>query len=176
MTYTRIIPSPVGELLVAADDQGVRGLWNKGQKYYAATLDKDAKPGHLPVFDQVKAWLDGYFAGENPDFMPPLAPVGSPFRHKVWDILLSIPYGQVLTYGQIAEMLAARDGKKASAQAVGGAVGHNPISILIPCHRVVGAKGSLVGYACGMKVKTALLTLEGAPMEDFFVPTKGTAL
>ena len=115
-----------------------------------------------PVFEQTLDWLQIYFAGHNPAFLPPLSPGGTPFRKEVWDVLLTIPYGQTRTYGEIASVIAARRGlPHMSAQAVGGAVGHNPISLLIPCHRVVGADGSLTGYAGGVDKKAQLLKLEG---------------
>ncbi|MBO5523904.1 MAG: methylated-DNA--[protein]-cysteine S-methyltransferase [Roseburia sp.] len=131
---------------------------------------KMTSPARLPVFLQTTQWLDCYFRGENPRMDIPLAPSGSPFQHLVWDILLTIPYGETTTYGAIARQLEAATGKRAAAQAVGGAVGHNPIDILIPCHRVVGKSGSLTGYAGGLEVKTALLTLEGVDMTGFFLP------
>jgi len=130
----------------------------------------------LPVFESVREWLTCYFRGEEPSFTPPLAPKGSPFRRNVWKILRTIPFGQVLTYGEIARRLEQQTGKRQSAQAVGGAVGHNPISLIIPCHRVVGANGSLTGYAGGIQTKLRLLRLEGASVEKFTVPAKGTAL
>lgn len=131
---------------------------------------KMTSPARLPVFLQATQWLDRYFRGENPKMDLPLSPSGSPFRHLVWDILLTIPYGETTTYGAIARQLEAATGKRAAAQAVGGAVEHNPIGILIPCHRVVGKSGSLTGYAGGLEVKTALLTLEGVDMTKFFLP------
>ena len=125
-----------------------------------------------------RGWLDRYFAGGRPSLCElPLAPAGSEFRQGVWSILCEIPYGEVTTYGDIAKKVAARMGNKSmSAQAVGGAVGHNPISIIIPCHRVVGSNGSLTGYAGGIKTKIKLLELEGADMTPLFTPKKGTAL
>ena len=126
---------------------------------------------------EAKKWLDLYFSGEKPDFTPPLHPAGSPFRQAVWKILLEIPYGQTTTYGEIAKQLAAmQNSSSMSAQAVGGAVGHNEVSIIIPCHRVVGTNGSLTGYAGGMDKKIALLELEHTNKKGFFVPKKGTAL
>lgn len=126
---------------------------------------------------EAKRWLDIYFTGREPDFMPPLHPIGSAFRQSVWEILLQIPYGQTVTYGEIARQLADKQGiAKMSAQAVGGAVGHNEISVIIPCHRVVGTSGSLTGYAGGVDKKAALLKLERADMSNFFIPKKGTAL
>lgn len=130
-----------------------------------------------PILAETKRWLDIYFTGREPDFMPPLAPVGSEFRRAVWDILLQIPYGRTTTYGEISRQLAEKRGiARMSAQAVGGAVGHNEISIIIPCHRVVGTNGSLTGYAGGVDKKLRLLELEGTDTGLFFVPKKGTAL
>ena len=129
------------------------------------------------VLAEAKRWLDIYFTGKEPDFTPPLHPIGSAFRRSVWEILLQIPYGQTTTYGEIARQLAKKQGlDRMSAQAVGGAVGHNEISIIIPCHRVVGADGSLTGYAGGIGKKETLLELERADMSRFFLPKKGTAL
>ncbi len=178
MSYTCRVDSPVGPLTLASDGDALTGLWMEGQKYYAATLDTDAGARDLPVFDTARAWLTRYFAGEGADVsaLPPLAPRGSAFRQAVWAILLRIPYGSVTTYGDIAKELRAQTGNPASAQAVGGAVGHNPISIIIPCHRVVGAGGSLTGYAGGVDKKLRLLGLEGAPVDTLFTPKKGTAL
>lgn len=131
-----------------------------------------------PVLNAAKKWLDRYFKGEKPDISElPLAPAGGEFRQMVWGILCGIPYGEVVAYGEIAKKMAAKMGRKSmSSQAVGGAVGHNPISIIIPCHRVVGSNGSLTGYAGGIDTKVKLLELEGADMSSLFVPTKGTAL
>lgn len=167
MHYICKLSSPVGMLTAASDGQSVTGLWLEGQKYYAFTLDGAAEEREVPVFGEVKRWLDLYFAGKRPDFCPPLAPKGSEFRQRVWKLLLSIPYGQVTTYGEIARRLESdRGGKKTSARAVGNAVGHNPISILIPCHRVVGADGSLTGYAGGVDKKIQLLKLEGVSLDE----------
>ena len=132
---------------------------------------------NLAVFDQTRRWLDLYFSGREPGFTPALNPLGSAFRRAVWEILLKIPYGKTTTYGQIAcEIAAARGLAKMSAQAVGGAVGHNEISIIIPCHRVIGAHGNLTGYAGGIDRKIKLLQLERVDMQGLFTPTKGTAL
>ena len=131
----------------------------------------------LPVFSSARLWLDRYFAGEMP--LPselPLRPNGGDFRHAVWKILCGIPYGEVTTYGAIAKKIAAKSGRPRSAQGVGGAVAHNPISIIIPCHRVVGANGSLTGYAGGIEAKIRLLEHEGVDVSRFFTPKKGTAL
>lgn len=156
--------SPVGLLTLAAADDGLKGLWIEGQKYFAGTLDAPMKEGSNPHLEAACAWLDSYFAGESPSLDSlTLAPIGSEFRQVVWQLLLSIPYGEVRTYGQLAQEAARRLGReRMSAQATGGAVGHNPISIIIPCHRVVGADGSLTGYAGGLDKKRALLEHEGA--------------
>ncbi len=175
--YTMEYASPVGQLTVASDGESIIGLWVKGQKYYAAALDGKTCCEPLPVFDRAAEWLGSYFRGENPEMTLPLNPRGSGFRRGVWDILRAIPYGGLTTYGEIAKEMASKAGAASmSAQAVGGAVGHNPISIIIPCHRVVGSNGSLTGYAGGIDVKIKLLELEGAPMDKLFVPRKGTAL
>ena len=153
------------------------GLWFDGQKYFADTLENEYEDKRLPVFDQTLAWLDLYFAGKNPDFTPPLRMKTTEFRKSVWEILLTIPYGETMTYGEIGKQLAEKRGiPHMSAQAVGGAVGHNSISLIIPCHRVVGSSGSLTGYAGGIEKKIHLLTLEGADTSRFFIPKKGTAL
>ena len=173
MIYTCKYISPLGEILLAADEIGLTGLWFEGQKYYARGLDPESREMPLPVFDQTKSWLDLYFSGKEPDFMPPLHPIGSDFRQEVWALLLQIPYGQTTTYGALAARLAAKHGTaRLSAQAVGGAVGHNPISLIIPCHRVVGASGSLIGYAGGVERKIQLLKLEGTDCIKLFVPKK----
>lgn len=169
--------SPVGLLTITSDGQNITGIWLEGQKYFAATMDSEAIEKEVPVFDSARRWLDLYFAGKEPDFALPLAPKGSEFRQAVWEILCRIPFGSVITYGDIAKQLVKKsDGKKVSAQAVGGAVGHNPISIVIPCHRVVGSNGSLTGYAGGIDKKVFLLELEKVAMDNLFVPKKGTAL
>ena len=154
MTYTKRYMSPVGVILLAADDAGLTGLWFEGSKYFAAELPKAHIEQDAPVLLETIQWLDVYFAGKEPDFTPPLHLIGSDFRRRVWKRLLEIPYGQTTTYGALL-------GGGMSAQAVGGAVGHNPISIIVPCHRVIGANGSLTGYAGGIDKKIGLLTLEG---------------
>ena len=177
MTYTQHYDSPLGGILLAADDVGLTGLWFDGQKYFARGLSNERIAQETPILTEAKRWLDIYFTGKEPDFTPPLHPIGSAFRRSVWEILLQIPYGQTATYGEIARQLAKKQGlDRMSAQAVGGAVGHNEISIIIPCHRVVGADGSLTGYAGGIGKKEKLLELERADMSRFFVPKKGTAL
>ena len=161
MQYTSRYRSPLGEMLLAADETGVTGLWFAGQKYFARHLDKEHAEKEIPLFATVKQWLDVYFAGQEPDFTVPLHFTGTAFQNEVWGILCAIPYGRTTTYGEIAKQLAARRGlPHMSARAVGGAVGHNPISILVPCHRVVGLGGSLTGYAGGLERKRCLLALE----------------
>ena len=176
MMYRATIPSPVGILTLASDGQALTGLWLEGQKYFGAGLEPEAvdRP-ELEVFRRTEAWLHAYFAKEVLPHLPPLAPRGSSFRQAVWKLLLEIPYGKTVTYGALAQALRDR-GISAAAQAVGGAVGHNPISILIPCHRVVGTDGSLTGYAGGVEKKRALLELEGADLTGLYLPKKGTAL
>ena len=157
MDYTFHYPSPLGGITLASDGEALTGLWFDGQKYFADTLDAEYAEKALPIFDEAARWLDLYFGGTVPDFTPKLNPHGSAFRRMVWNVLLSIPYGHTITYGEIAQRLGCR-----SAQAIGGAVGHNPISLIIPCHRVLGADGSLTGYAGGMDKKRRLLELEQA--------------
>ncbi len=177
MQYTTHYESPLGGILLAADEKGLTGLWFDRQKYYAKNLTSDHKEGSLPVLDEATRWLDIYFAGREPDFLPPLHMIGTDFQISVWKILSQIPYGKTTTYGAIAREIASQRGlQRMSAQAVGGAVGHNDISILIPCHRVVGANGSLTGYGGGIDKKIALLRLEQTDMTKFFIPKKGTAL
>lgn len=163
MQYTTHYPSPIGNLLLAADEIGLTGLWIEGQKYFALNLDSSCKEKELPLFEEAKRWLDIYFSGQEPEFSLPLHFIGTNFQKEVWAILCSIPYGKTMTYGEIARHLANKRGLTSmSAQAVGGAVGHNPISIIVPCHRVVGANGSMTGYAGGIDKKVHLLTLEKA--------------
>ena len=177
MTYTQHYDSPLGGILLAADDVGLTGLWFDGQKYFVRGLSNERIEQETSVLAEAKRWLDIYFTGKAPDFTPPLHPIGSAFRRSVWEILLQIPYGQTTTYGEIARQLAKKQGlDQMSAQAVGGAVGHNEISIIIPCHRVVGADDSLTGYAGGIGKKEKLLELECADMSRFFVPKNGNAL
>jgi len=161
MTYFKtVLSSPVGEILLTSDGENLTGLWIKGQAP-DKTADNAESDAALPVFANAKDWLDRYFAGQktSPDELP-LKPTGNAFRLRVWEILREIPYGETTTYGTIARKIESETEKRMSAQAVGGAVGHNPISIVIPCHRVLGANGKLTGYAGGLHLKTALLKIE----------------
>lgn len=177
MQYTATYTSPLGGITLGSDGEHLTGLWFDGQKYFASTLSHAHREENLPVFALAKEWLDLYFEGRIPDFVPPLSLQASAFRLAVWEILQKIPYGATVTYGQIAKQLAAEKGLKSmSSQAVGGAVAHNPISIIIPCHRVIAANGSLTGYAGGIERKRRLLTLEKADTSRLFIPKKGSAL
>lgn len=179
MYYRTTCPSPVGVITLACDGDSLVGLWLEGQKYHGDTIPETmTEKDDMLVFAAAKKWLNQYFSGQKPAIAAlPLAPIGGAFRQGVWSILCEIPYGEVMTYGDIAKKMAVMLGKESmSSQAVGGAVGHNPISIIIPCHRVVGSNGSLTGFAAGVKTKIKLLELEGLDMTNFFVPKKGTAL
>ena len=177
MQYVSHYSSPLGAILLAADDIGLTGLWFEGQKYFALHLDPKREERELPLFETAKRWLDLYFSGKEPDFSVPLHFTGTDFQNEVWRILRAIPYGQTTTYGEIARQLARERGlPHMSAQAVGGAVGRNRISVIVPCHRVVGTDGSLTGYAGGIDRKSKLLALEGVDMSRLFIPKKGTAL
>ncbi|GHS94021.1 methylated-DNA--protein-cysteine methyltransferase [Planctomycetales bacterium] len=179
MHYTTNYSSPLGSILLASDGESIIGAWLAGQKHHGGALkDEAVQKDDLSIFTRARNWLDRYFNGDKPAVAAlPLAPVGGEFRQTVWNILREIPYGKTLAYGDIARTIAAKTGKeRVAAQAVGGAVGHNPISIIIPCHRVVGANGSLTGYAGGIDKKIQLLKHEGVATSRFFVPLKGTAL
>ena len=177
MVYTCKYKSLIGDILIAEDEIGLTGLLFEGQKYFANTLPEDYVPQETKILTEAKKWLDVYFSGEEPKFTPPLHPTSSVFRQEVWKILLQIPYGQTITYGEIARRIAVmKNTSHMSAQAVGGAVVHNEISIIIPCHRVVGTNGSLTGYAGGIDKKISLLKLEHTDMSRLFIPKKGTAL
>ena len=146
---------------MASDGEALTGLWFDGQTYYAGTLTGTEQEADLPVFTQAAKWLDTYFSGRDPGFTPPLHLTGSPFRQAVWELLLTIPFGETTTYGALAKRFAAQTNKPVpAAQAIGGAVAHNPVSLIVPCHRVIGADGSLTGYAGGMYRKEQLLALE----------------
>lgn len=187
MTYIYRYNSPFGGITIAHNGTGLIGLWFDGQKYFGSTLDKPLRdcvditgqPDEISM--AAIKWLDEYFEGRDPGFLPPLAldesKYATGFRRDVWDILLRIPYGETITYGDIArEIAVARGTDKVSAQAVGGAVGHNPISIIVPCHRVVAQNGSLTGYAGGVNKKAGLLKLEKADMSKLYIPVKGSAI
>ena len=178
MIYTTHYKSPVGDILLASKNNKLIGLWIEGQKYYLSNLKDEIKEEEKEILIKTKDWLDRYFKGEEPSINElDLNPLGSNFRKSVWKILREIPYGEVSTYKSIADTIAKQKGlKKMSSQAVGGAVSHNPISIIIPCHRVVGSNGSLTGYAGGIDKKVYLLKHEKVNMEKLFIPKKGTAL
>lgn len=191
MYHTKIYHSPLGDILLESDGRALRGLWfreepspRNGVSHAISRMvsrgewmPRAVSHGGLPVFEQTERWLNLYFQGEVPDFTPPLALDGSPFRVSVWQILLNIPHGQIRTYGDIAREIAALTGvPRMSAQAVGGAVGHNPVSIIVPCHRVVGTGGNLTGYGGGMDRKIRLLELERLDMSQFHMPGHGSAL
>ncbi len=153
--------SPIGKLTLVSDGKSLTGLYIEGQKYFNCPKNANQKDD-LTIFCNAKNWLNDYFKGKNPSVSLPLAPFGSEFGKEIWKILQKIPYGKTTTYGEIAEQIAKKRGlKKMSAQAVGGAVGHNPISIIIPCHRVLGKNGALTGYNGGIDKKITLLKLEG---------------
>jgi methylated-DNA-[protein]-cysteine S-methyltransferase len=179
MYYFTTYPSPLSTITLACDGENLVGAWMEGQKYDRDTISEEmTEKNDLPILSAARKWLDRYFSGEKPSIPElPLAPIGGKFRQEVWRLLCEIPYGEVTTYGEIAKKIAAKMNKKnMSAQAIGGAVGHNPISIIIPCHRVVGANGSLTGYGGGIGRKIKLLKLEGVDVSRLFVPAKGTAL
>ena len=175
MIYTNAYESPLGSILLAGDEQGLTGLWfTEGSRYVGLGLNSGAQRRETDYFDRTKEWLNVYFTGRDPGFLPKLHLTGSDFRRRVGEIMCEIPYGQTVTYGWIAQRIAAERGlARMSAQAVGGAVGRNPICILVPCHRVVGANGNLTGYGGGMARKKALLELEGNDMRRFTLPAKG---
>ena len=162
MIYMGRYDSPLGPITLAGEDGALTGLWFDGQKYFGAGLPAGTPEGEPPVFRQVRAWLDRYFRGEDPGPAPPLAPAGTAFQRAVLEVLREIPYGRTATYGQVAQAAGPGLGRNTSPRAAGSAVGRNHISLLIPCHRVVGAGGSLTGYAGGLERKEALLKLEGA--------------
>lgn len=161
MLFIHRYPSPIGMITMAGTDSALTGLWLEGQKHFASTVSEEAKEEVTFVFSLTCRWLDLYFSGNQPDFLPPVYLQGTAFQKAVWDVLLTIPYGQTVTYGQIAGVLSETLQKpRMSAQAVGNAVGRNPVSILVPCHRVTGSDGSLTGYAGGLYNKMFLLDLE----------------
>ena len=156
MTYYMEYLSALGTLLLTCDETGLTGLWMN------RSPSDTALPGMFhPLLQRASVWLDGYFAGREEEIPIPLNPAGTAFQQRIWKRLLEIPYGRVITYGDIAREMEKETGKRMSAQAVGGAVGSNPISIMIPCHRVIGAGGKLTGYAGGVEKKNWLLRHEG---------------
>ena len=169
MIYTASYSSPLGDMLLAVKDGALVGLWFEGQKYYGAAISEAVPKDDDKTSVKVKRWLDRYFAGRKPDAAElALAPAGSDFRQEVWAVLRKIPYGKTISYGDIARTLAKCKGfGQVSARAVGGAVAHNPVSVIIPCHRVVGSDGKLTGYAGGIDKKIKLLELEGVDMAMF---------
>lgn len=160
MEYIYEYASPAGRLTMSSDGESLTGLWVENQKYFKSTLSSEYEEKTLRIFNDVTAYLDSYFKGKNPKIAFKIKPKGSDFRQKVWKKLLNVPYGKTTTYGKIAKELEAETGKRVSAQAVGGAIGHNPILIIVPCHRVIGSDGSLTGYAGGVEMKKYLLNLE----------------
>ncbi len=177
MTYIYHYASPLGGITMASNGTELIGLWIDGQKHFSATLKGKIVEKSLPIFDETSKWLDLYFGGKKPGFIPPLLITGTPFQKAVAEIMLSIPYGQTVTYGEIADEIAVQMCiPQMSAQAVGGAVAHNPISIIVPCHRVVGANGNLTGYAGGIDKKIWLLKSEGIDVSNFLNSTKQYSL
>lgn len=172
MQYISNYTSPLGDIILAGDDKGLTGLWFGKKNNCDAGHDKEYEKGKLPVFEQTAEWLDIYFSGNEPDFMPVLHMSGTPFQLSVWECLLQIPYGRTAAYKDIAGQIAKQRGiQRMSPQAVGQAAGHNMISIIVPCHRLVGSDGSLTGYAGGMDIKHKLLMLEKADMEKIYFPS-----
>lgn len=162
MEYYDTFSCGLGELILCCNSEQITGLFFSDQKYAEQYRARAAEKGSLPVLEAAKRWLTAYLQGKNPGALPPIAPLGTPFQQCIWSLLLEIPYGETTTYGALAAQAARQLGKeRMSAQAVGGAVGRNPIAILIPCHRVIGADGSLTGYAGGIDKKEALLKIEG---------------
>lgn len=157
MEYTQRYVSPLGGVTLAADGEALTGLWFDGQRHFASTLSPEHEEREVSVLSEAAAWLDCYFAGREPDFTPPLRLKGTAFQRAVWELLLTVPYGKTTSYGELAARLG-----NASARAVGGAVGRNPVSLIVPCHRVLGRDGGLSGYAGGVDKKRWLLKLEGA--------------
>lgn len=179
MIYITHYNSPIGDILLASKNEKLIGLWLENQKYYLANFKEELKEVEgNDILNKTREWLNRYFKGDRPKINElDIEPIGSDFRKSVWRILCNIPYGEVITYNDIAKEIAKEKGiNQMSAQAVGGAVGHNPISIIIPCHRVVGSNGSLTGYAGGVKKKKYLLEHEKVDMSKLFIPKKGTAV
>lgn len=178
MQLTCHYASPLGDILIASDSEGVTGMRFEHDRSHAGSIEPGNRDGQSQILSDARRWLDEYFAGKAPSWNPPLHVMGTEFEKKVCAILLKIPYGRTRTYGDIAMELEAALGRRMSAQAVGGAVGRNPVCIIIPCHRVVGADGNLTGYAGGLDRKVALLKLEKADMTLFHLPKnrKGKAV
>ena len=177
MLYYKKTASPLGEIILRSDGIALTGLWFAGDKHYGDKDIAEATAQPLAVFTQAEKWLEEYFSGQQPQTKVPLRLLGTAFQKAVWQLLQKIPYGQLVTYADIAREIAQQQGLKCmSAQAVGGAVGHNPLCLIVPCHRVVGKSGSLTGYAGGIQRKVALLQLESVDMSKLILPTKGTAL
>lgn len=179
MYYTANYLSPVGNLTLVSNETELVGLWIEGQKHFGGTIKEEfIEKENVSILKNSKCWLDAYFSGERPTAKDlSLAPIGGEFRQMVWEILCHIPYGEVITYGQISKQVAKQLGKSTmSGQAVGGAVGHNPISIIIPCHRVIGSNGSLTGYAGGIERKVKLLEHEGLDTSKLTIPKKSMTL
>ena len=176
--YKTTVESSIGKITLGSDGESLVGLWTDGQRYFGDNIPNEMLPDdNLSVFDITKEWLNRYFDGKKPLISElPLAPIGGEFRQTVWKMLTEIPDGEVITYGELAKKIAEQRGiEKMSARAVGGAVGHNPISIIIPCHRVVGANGNLTGFSGGIQMKLQLLQHEGVDISRFYIPPKGTA-
>ena len=174
--FQTTVESAIGKITLGSDGESLVGLWTEGQRYFGDKVPYAMLPNdRLPVFAAAKAWLNRYFDGKKPEISElPLAPAGGAFRQTVWKLLTEIPYGEVVTYGELAKKIAEQRGvERMSAQAVGGAVGHNPISVIIPCHRVVGAKGNLTGFSGGIPMKLWLLQHEGVDVSRFTIPEKG---
>ena len=158
MNYVSHAETTLGEMLMASDGESLTGLWFVGQKNFAAGLSPDTIERDCAVFDETRRWLDIYFSGRQPDFRPALAPAGSAFRHRVWRRMAEIPWGETASYGEIARAIGS------AAHPVGGAVAHNPILLILPCHRVIGADGSLTGFDAGIERKLWLLRHEGCTL------------
>lgn len=171
ISYIHYYNSPLGRITLASNGNALTGLWFDGQKYFGSTLSKEYIPKDLPVFVQTVQWLDIYFSGKAPGFTPLLSLNTTSFRKSVWEIMLKIPFGQTMSYKEIASMVAGQRGlSHMSAHAVGGAVAHNPVSLIIPCHRVIGANGNLTGYAGGIDKKIKLLDMENVDIKSLFIP------